>query len=165
MKPKKPKHSISVGCRTWNGDSAREVRDRMLSELGDMLNWHNFTPAVLFLPDEGVVVCSMNPEGTWYYEFIRPETGHGDYPPGCPHSGGSCGAYKSREDCVLHARRHLAQMAYDSSGKVESCRWIDPYDPEGLSQHITWCDWQDRFAAARRAGMTDEQARAHADGR
>jgi len=165
-----PKRTISHGELSWTRRSKKEASAARDATLDALLTHEGFAPLVLFCPvkrDEapgtrGVVLVrrSLSETPSWWYEFVRPlEPTVPMAQPGMSVVGGSCGSWDTREECVKHARRHLAQSAYDLDGvDAESELWIASRDDEGLSEHRRWVAWQQRYAAARAAGSSDDES-------
>jgi hypothetical protein len=124
-----PKRTISHGELSWTRRSKKEASAARDATLDALLTHEGFAPLVLFCPVK------------------RDE------------APGTRGSWDTREECVKHARRHLAQSAYDLDGvDAESELWIASRDDEGLSEHRRWVAWQQRYAAARAAGSSDDES-------
>jgi len=162
-----PKHTICHGQLSWTGRTKKEASAARDATLEKLLTHEGFVSCVLFCPvaageaqgTRGVVLVrrSLSTEPSWWYEFMRPAKEAGfDVSPGSSFVGGSSGSWATRFECVTHLRRHLAQMAYDLG--LESEVWLMTGDTEGLLAHHSWMAWQQRYAAARAEGKSDDES-------
>lgn len=151
---KKPRHTLKVGDLEFTGNTRAELTAAIISVADKMLKWEMFRPLVFASPVAGeLIVVSCNPEGSWSYEFLRPytveETASGEITPGTLKKGGSCHGWSTKSECVEHARRHMAQLAYRPGEGTDgpSFSWLAPWDQCGADEHQRWVWFQEKHHA------------------
>jgi hypothetical protein len=158
------KYRAQLGSLIEYGPTRAEAQRRLLEAAAEALRYAG-RPSI-FLTPQHVGIVWYEPLGrTWDYAYVpRQELERRE--PGAPgvEVRAISSGYTSRHEAEKAARRHIAQNEWDPENPA-AAEVILQGDPEGLSQHRSWVEWQLRYQDARRQGMSDQEAFNHAWGR
>ena len=134
------------------GRTATEAKEDMFRSIMRSLRWAGAAPKVVAALDGRLAALVYASEGSWHYRILRD---------GAP--AGQCGAWDGPRDAEIHARRHLAQLAFDDEAVRDGTDVIHPDDIDGRYEHARWVTWQRAYAEAKAEGLDDEACRERAD--
>lgn len=149
------KQAMAEARRRWGRTAAKAIAEEKLTEkyLGE------YAPVLLRTLGYVVVIWRI-PESGWTYRILdedgRTLEGKRDV------LHGNMFTMDDRDQTERHARQHLAQMIYDRNKNRTGVEVIS--NESNKHEHLSWADWQDRYAKARERGANDELAREIASG-
>ena len=159
---------VTLGNTSWDGygaTAAQASKDAEAKRDADLerLIKQSFSPRVFETPDGRIAVTHVLADGSWGYSFYDRLLGDKRFRQG----GSATGGWTERE-AERALRRNLAQQAiklHPETGKCDSGEhYLEEDDIEGLKEHLAYCQWQIRYAVAKRMGKDDAACREYANG-